>query len=78
MKNTLEIIYIKLVNTEEQTSNLEDRIVAITQLEQQNKKKNIQENEKSVKDLQNNTKCPNSHIKGIPEGGKKEKGRKTI
>lgn len=38
MKNMLEVINIRLINTEEQISNFEDRVVEIIQSEQHNGK----------------------------------------
>lgn len=45
MENTLE--YSRSLNTKEQSNDLEDRIVEISQLEQQNKKR-ISKNEDSL------------------------------
>ena len=71
MKNTLEGISIKSDDTEEWISIQENRIVEITQLEDQ-KEKRIKRNEDSIKDLWENIKCTNIAIMGDPEGEEKE------
>ena len=58
-------------------SELEDRVVEITQAEQK-KEKLILKNEDTLRDLWNNVKCTNIWIIGVPEGEKKERGRELI
>ena len=72
MKNTLEGINSRLGDTEEHISNLENRIMEITQSEQQ-KGKQIFKNENSLRDLWDNIKHNNIHIIGVPEGEEREK-----
>ena len=73
MKNTLEGINSRVYEAEEQISELEDRLVEITAMEQ-NKEKRMKTNEDSLRDLWDNIKCTNICIIGVPEGKKKEKG----
>ena len=77
MKNTLEGINSRIAEAEEQIKDLEDRTVEFTAVEQ-NKKKRMKTNEDSVRDLWDNIKCTNIHIKGVPEGEEREKGPKKI
>ena len=78
MKNILEEINSRLSDTEECISDLEDRIVEITQSEQQ-KEKWILKNEDSLRDLWDSIKHNNIHIIGVPEGEEGYKGgRKQI
>ena len=55
MKNTLERISSRITETEEQISELEDRMVEIT-AEEQNKEKRMKRNEDSLRDLWDNIK----------------------
>ena len=65
MENTLEGIYSRLSDTEEQISQLEeDRVVETNESEQ---KKKMKKNEDSLREFWDNIKCTNIHI-GIPEG----------
>ena len=77
MKNTLEGIYSKITEAEEQISDLEDTMVEFTAVEQ-NKEKKIQRNEDSLRDLWDNIKPNNIHIIGVPEGEEREKGLEKI
>ena len=72
LKNTLERMNSRLSDTEECTSDLEDRIKKIARSEQQ-KEKQIKENESSLRDLWDYVKHTNIHITGVPEGGQREK-----
>ena len=58
-KNTLEGINSRLDDTEEWISELEDRVVRVTQAEH-TKEKRIFENDDSLRDLWYNVKCNNS------------------
>ena len=75
MKNTLEGISSRITEAEEQVSDLEDRMVEFTAVEQ-NKEKRMKRNEDSLRDLWDNIKCINIRILGVPEG--EEKGPKKI
>ena len=70
MKNTLE--GINRVTVVELISELEDRMVEITAVEQ-NKEKRMKRNEDSLRDLWGNIKHTNSHIIGVPEGEERER-----
>ena len=58
MKNTLEGINSRITEAGERISELEDRMVEITAVEQ-NKEKRIKRNEDNLKDLWDNIKCTN-------------------
>lgn len=57
-------------------SDLEDRIMEITQSEQQTEGQCFLNNESNIWDLWDNIKCAKISIKGFPEGG--EKGIENI
>ena len=73
IKNSLEGINSRIIEAEEQISDLEDKIVEITASEQ-NKERRMKRIEDSLRDLWDNTKCTNIHIIGVPE----EKERKGL
>ena len=77
MKTTLEGINSRITKAEERKSDLEDRMVEISAVEQ-NKEKRMKRNEDSLRDLWDNTKCNNIRIIGVPEGEEREKGPKKI
>ena len=77
MKNTLEGISSRITEKEEWRSDLEDRMVEFTATEQ-NKEKRIKRNEDSLREIQDNIKCNNIHIIGVPEGEEREKGPEKI
>ena len=77
MKNTLEGISSRITEAEEQISDLEDRMVEFTAMEQ-NKEKRMKRNEDSLRDLWDNIKCNNIRIIGVSEGEEKEKGPEKI
>ena len=66
-----------ITEAEEQISDLEDRMVEFTAMEQ-NKEKRIKRNEDSLRDLRDNIKCTNIHIIGVPEGEERERTRENI
>ena len=79
MKNTMEGINTRLDDTEEHISDLEDRIMDITQSEEQKERQIRRKIESNVWDLWNNIKCANIWIIGVPEGEERErKGAKCI
>ena len=78
IKNTLEGINSRLVDTEEQISKLEDRVMKITQDEQKKEKKRVIKNQVSLRDLWDNIEHTNIHIIGVPEGEEREKGAENI
>ena len=77
MKNTLEGINRRIFEAEEQISDLEDRMVEFTAMEQ-NKEKRMKTNEDSLRDLWDNIKYTNICIIGVPEGEEREKGPEKI
>ena len=72
IKVELKGMNIRMNNAEEQISDLEDRIMEITELEQQTETQ-ILKNESSIRDLWDNIKHVNLHIIGIPEGEERER-----
>ena len=72
MKKTLEGINSRITEAEEQISDLEDRMVEFTAVDQ-NKEKRMKRNEDSLRDPWDNIKCTNIHIIGVPEGEEREK-----
>jgi len=77
MNNTLKGINSRITEAEGQISDLEDRMVEITVVEQNIKKKN-EKNEDSLGDLWDNIKHTNICIIRIPEKEEKEKGPEKI
>ena len=76
MKNTLEGINSRITEAEERISDLEDRMVEFTAVEQ-SKEKRMERNEDSLKHLWDNIKRNNIHIIGVSEG-EREKGPEKI
>ena len=72
MKTTLEGINGRITEAEERISDLEDRMMEFTAMEQ-NKLKRMKRNEDSLRDLWDNIKCNNIRIIGVPEGEEKER-----
>ena len=77
MKTTLEGISSRITEAEERISDLEDRMVEFTAVEQ-NKEKRMQRNEDSLRDLWDNIKRNNIRIIWVPEGEEREKGPEKI
>ena len=77
MKTTLEGINSRITEAEERISDLEDRMVEFTAVEQ-NKEKRMKRNEDRLRDLWDNIKYNNIRIIGVPEGEEREKGPKKI
>ena len=76
-KNTLESTKSRITEAEDRISELEDRMVEINESERK-KEKRIKRNEDNLRDLQNNVKCPNIRIIGVPEEEDKKKGHEKI
>ena len=72
MKTTLEGIYSRITEAEERISDLEDRMVEFTAVEE-NKEKRMKRNEDTLRDLWENIKCNNIHITGVPEEKRERK-----
>ena len=77
MKKSQQGINRKSDDTEEWTSNQEDRIVEVPQLEGQ-KEKRMKKNEDSIRDLWDNIKHTNIRIIRVPEGGDRKKGTENL
>ena len=77
MKNTLEGFNSRITKAEERVSDLEDRMVELTAMEQI-KEKRMTRNEDSLRDLWDNIKCNNIRIIGVPEGGERKDQRKYL
>ena len=71
-KNTLEGINSRISESEEQISELEDKLVEITS-EEQNKVKRMKRSENSLRDLWDHIKHTNTRIIGVPEEEDKKK-----
>ena len=72
MKTTLEGINSRRTAAEERITDLENRMVEFTAVEQ-NKEKRMKRNEESLRDIWDNIKCNNIHIIGVPEGEERER-----
>ena len=77
IKNKLEGIASRMDEAEDWISELEDKVDRNTHLEQQTWKKNKKYKD-SLSELQDNMKCNNIWIIGIPEGKEKEQGIETL
>ena len=73
MKNRLEGINSRITKAEEWISELEDRMVEFTAMEQ-NKDRRMKRNEDRLRDLWENIKHTNIRIIGVQEEDKKKKG----
>ena len=56
---------------------MEDRLVEITDAEQE-KEKRLKRNEEHPRELWGDIKCTNIHITGVPEGEERKKGIEKI
>ena len=65
MKNYLEGTNSRLTEAEEWISEVEDRVVEITATEK-NKEKRITKTKETLRDIWDNIKRTNIHIKGVP------------
>ena len=72
-KNSLEGINSRITEAEEWISDLEDKIVEITAVEQ-NKEKRMKRIADSLRYLWDNIKCTNIRIIGVPKEEEKRKG----
>ena len=77
IKNTLEGINSRISEAEKLISELEYKMVEITS-EEQNKVKRMKRTEDSLRDFQENIKCTNIQIIGIPEKEKKKRYEKIF
>ena len=72
-----EVINSRITEAEEQISDVEDRMVKFTAVEQ-NKEKRMKRNEDSLRDLWDDIKHNNIYIIGVPEEEEREKGPEKI
>ena len=77
MKTTLEGINSRITDAEERISDLEDRMVEFTAVEQ-NKEKGMKRTEDRLRDLWDNIKRTNIQIIGVPEEEEKKKWSEKI
>ena len=79
LNNTVEGIKSRFDDAEDQISELDDKVGKNTQKEQE-KEKRIRKNEDGLREFQDNMKCNNIRIIGIPEGEEEEqeKSLKTL
>ena len=77
IKNTLEGTNSRITEAEDRISEVEDRMVEINESERK-KEKRMKRNEDSLRDLQDNVKCPNIQIIGVPEEEDKKEGHEKI
>ena len=66
IRNTLEATNSRITEAEDRVSEVEDRMVEINESEWK-KEKLIKRNEDNLRDLQDNIKCHNIRIIGVPE-----------
>ena len=76
-KGELSAMKSRMDNAEERISDLEDRIMEITQLEQWRESQMKKKNESNVTDLQDKIKHADPQV-GIPEEAEREKGIENV
>ena len=67
----------RIQEAEDLISEVEDRLVEITDAEQKREKR-LKTNEESLREFWDNVKCTNIHIIEVPEGEEREKGTEKI
>ena len=77
IKNTLEATNSRITEAEDRISEVEDRMVEINESERKEEKW-IKRNEDKLRDLQDNIKCLNIRIIGVPEEDKKKDLEKIL
>ena len=77
IKNTLEARNNRIMEEEDRISEIEDRVVEIN-VSERKKEKQIKRNEDNLRDLQDNIKCHNIRIIGVPEEEDKTKDHEKI
>lgn len=77
IRNTLEATNSRIMEAEDWISEIEDRMVDINESERK-KEKRIKRNEDNLRDLQDNMKCSNIRIIGVPEEDKRKTMRKYL
>ena len=77
-KNTLEGINSRIIETEEQISELEQKRMLEITVEEQKKGKRMKRIEDTLRDLWDNMKYTNIQIIGVPEAEEKKKGSENF
>ena len=77
LKNTVEGIKTRLDEAEDQISKLEDKVEKNTQNEQE-KEKRLRKIKEGLTEMQDNIKCNNIRIIGIPEGEEEKQGIENL
>ena len=77
ISKTLEGTNSRITEAEDRISEVEDRMVEIKETER-TKEKRIKRNEDNLRDLQDNIKCHNIQIIGVPEEEDKKKDHEKI
>ena len=77
LKNTVEGMKSRLDEAEDRISELEDKVEKNTQKDQE-KEKRLRKNEEGLREMQDNMKCNNIRIIGIPEGEEEEQGIENL
>ena len=77
IKSTLKGTNNRINEAEDRISAVEDRMVEINESERK-KEKRIKRNEDSLRDLQDNIKCSNIRIIGVPEEDKNKDHEKIL
>ena len=77
LKNTVEGMKSRLDEAEDRMSELEDKVEKNTQKEQE-KEKRLWKKEEAIREMQDNMKCNNIHIIGIPEWEEEEQGIENL
>ena len=77
IKHSPEAANSRIQEAEEQISEVEDKLVEITDAEQKRKKR-LKTNEESLREQWDNVKCNNIHMIGVPEGEERGKGTEKI
>ena len=78
IKNTLEGINSRIIETEEQISELEQKRMLEITVEEQKKGKRMKRIEDTLRDLWDNMKYTNIQIIGVPEAEEKKKGSENF
>ena len=77
-KNTLEGINSRIIETEKQISELEQKRMLEITVEEQKKGKRMKRIEDTLRDLWDNMKYTNIQIIGVPEAEEKKKGSENF
>ena len=77
LKITVKGIKSRLDEAEDQVSKLDDKMEKNSQKEQE-KEKRLRKNEEGLREMQDNMKCNNIRIIGIPEGEEEEQGTENL